>query len=202
MNIKDNSFVRGCHSLWQEYFGIRRRKFGLVGKKVKLIPPLNLSNPKNIYLYGLNKIEHATISSNNAKFIMKYGAAAAEGLSVHTGNHMQVLGKFYRTVTEKDKIAAGGSYDQDVIVEEDVWIGCNVTLLCGVTLGRGAIVAAGAVVTKSMPPYCICGGVPAKFIKFKWTKEQIIEHESVLYPVEERYSRDQLEELFEKWEKR
>lgn len=60
-------------------------------------------------------------------------------------------------------------YDKDVVVEKDVWIGCNVTLLAGVHVGRGAIIAAGAVVTKDIPAYSICGGVPAKIIKHKWS---------------------------------
>ena len=200
--IKDDPFVRGCYSLYREYFGIRRRQFGFVGKDVKLIPPLNLSNPKNVYLYGLNKIEHATISTNNARFIMKMGAGSAEGLSVHTGNHMMMVGKFYRAVTEEDKRKFGGGYDKDVIVEEDAWLGCNVTLLSGVTVGRGAVVAAGAVVTKDIPPYAIAGGVPAKFIKFKWTKEQILEHEAELYPEKDRLSEEKLDSIFAQYSKK
>lgn len=90
-------------------------------------------------------------------------------------------------------------YDKDVIVEEDVWIGCNVTLLAGVTIGRGTTIAAGAVVAKSMPPYCVCGGVPAKVIKFYWSVDEILEHEAKLYPEEERYTREQLEEIMEKY---
>ena len=86
-------------------------------------------------------------------------------------------------------------------VEQDCWIGSNVTLLSGVTIGRGTTVAAGAVVTKSMPPYCVCGGVPAKFIKFYWTIDQIMEHEAKLYPVEDRYTCEQLEEIFTKYQK-
>ena len=82
-----------------------------------------------------------------------------------------------------------------MIVEEDVWIGANVTLLSGVTIGRGATIAAGAVVNKSIPPYCVAGGVPAKVIKFYWTIDEILEHEKVLYPEEERYSREDLEQL-------
>lgn len=198
--IKDNPFIRGCWSLYKEYFGIKRRSFGYIGDDVKLIPPLNLSNPKNVYLYGLNKIEHATISTNNAKFIMKYGAAAAEGLSVHTGNHMQLVGKYYRTITEENKRESDEKYDKDVVVEEDVWIGCNVTLLSGITLGRSSVIAAGAVVTKDIPPYCIAGGVPAKFIKFKWTKEQILQHEEQLYAEEGRLSEETLDALFEKYQ--
>lgn len=134
--------------------------------------------------------------ATNAKFIMKHHSGAAEGLRVSTGNHARIVGRFYRTITEDEKPKG---LDKDVIVESDVWIGRNVTLLSGVTLGRGTTVGAGAVVTKSMPPYCVCGGVPAKFIKFYWTIDQILEHESKLYPEEERYTREQLEEIFAKY---
>ena len=120
----------------------------------------------------------------------------AEGLTVHTGNHARIPGLFIAGVTEDIKPKG---YDKDVIVEEDVWIGCNVTLLSGVTIGRGTTIAAGAVVTKSMPPYCICGGVPARFIKFYWTIDQILEHENKLYPIEERYTHEQLDEIFAKY---
>ena len=50
------------------------------------------------------------------------------------------------------------------VVEADAWIGCGAILMAGVRIGRGAIVAAGAVVTKSVPPYEIHGGVPARKI--------------------------------------
>lgn len=47
------------------------------------------------------------------------------------------------------------------------WIGQNVTILPGVEIGKKCIVAAGSVVTKSIPPYSIAAGIPAKVIK-KW----------------------------------
>ena len=86
---------------------------------------------------------------------------------------------------------SGGNEDNeygDVIVEEDVWIGMNVTLLPGVTIGRGAIIGAASVVTKSIPPYAIAVGNPAKVIKFKWPIEDIIKHEEALYNEDERLS--------------
>ena len=109
---------------------------------------------------------------------------------------MQLVGRFYRTITNEEKLNSGKVFDKDVVVEEDVWIGCNVTLLSGAHLGRSSVIAAGAVVTSDIPPYCIAGGVPAKPIKFKWTIEQIIEHESILYPENERYSKEELEKIF------
>ena len=98
-------------------------------------------------------------------------------------------------ITEENKPKG---YDKDIVVENDVWIGCNVTLLAGVTVGRGAIIAAGAVVSKDVPPYAIAGGVPAKVIRFKWTVDQILEHESKLYPENERFSKEYLEQIINK----
>lgn len=200
-NIKQSPRVRGLLSFYREYFGFSRKSFGFIGERVVIIPPCNIVNPKNVFLYGNNKIEHCTISTSLAKFVMKKGAGTAEGLTVHTGNHLRVVGCFYRDVTNADKQASGQVLDKDVVIEEDAWVGCNVTLLSGVTIGRGATIAAGAVVSKSMPPYCVCGGIPCKPLKFYWTIDQILEHEQKLYPVEDRYTREQLEEIFEKYKK-
>lgn len=119
-------------------------------------------------------------------------------MSVYTGNHASVIGKFCSSVIETYK---PDGYDKDVIIESDVWIGAIVTLLSGTTIGRGSIVAVGAVVNKSTPPYSVVGGVPAKFIKFKWSIDEILEHESKLYPKTERYTRDQLESIFKEYKK-
>ena len=51
-----------------------------------------------------------------------------------------------------------------VKIEDYAWISSRTTILPGVTIGKGAVVAAGAVVTKSVEPYAIVGGVPAKKI--------------------------------------
>lgn len=91
--------------------------------------------------------------------------------------------------------------DKDVIIDKDVWVGCNVTLLAGVKIGRGGIVAAGAVVNKSTPPYAIVGGVPAKVLKFRFTIDEILEHERLLYPESERLDRETLQQIFEQYGK-
>lgn len=104
------------------------------------------------------------------KIIIKGNRAIAEHLTIHTGNHARVVGKFVTDITESNKPKG---YDKDVIIEKDVWIGSNVTILAGVHIGRGATIAAGAVVNKDVPPYCIVGGVPAMVIKHCWTVEQM-----------------------------
>ena len=54
--------------------------------------------------------------------------------------------------------------EEDIIIDEDVWIGANAVILKGVNINKGAIIAAGAIVNKSVPAYEIWGGVPAKKI--------------------------------------
>lgn len=189
--IKNNVILRGLYIFYKSYWGIRKSKFGYCADDVILTPPLYLGNMKNIYLYENTCLASNTfISATNAKFIVKKNCCIAERLTVHTGNHAMIVGRFCSSITEADKPKTN---DEDVVVESDVWIGCNVTLLSGVHIGRGAIIAAGAVVTRDILPYSIVGGVPAKFIKFKWSIEEILEHESVLYPLEERLSRESLE---------
>lgn len=63
--------------------------------------------------------------------------------------------------------------EQPIIIKNDVWIGTNTLILPGVEIGNGAIIAGGAVVTKDVPDYAVVGGVPAKVIKYRFTKEEI-----------------------------
>jgi lipopolysaccharide O-acetyltransferase len=52
-----------------------------------------------------------------------------------------------------------------VFIEDCVWLGESVSVLPGVVIGKGTIIGANSVVTKSIPPYSIAVGIPAKVIK-------------------------------------
>ncbi|WP_027087253.1 CatB-related O-acetyltransferase [Cohnella panacarvi] len=60
-----------------------------------------------------------------------------------------------------------------IVIGNDVWIGAKTVILPSVHIGNGAIVAAGAVVTKDVPDYAIVAGVPAKVIKYRFSREEI-----------------------------
>lgn len=96
-------------------------------------------------------------------------------VTVITGDHRtDLVGRYMTTVRNEEKLPEN---DQAVVFEGDNWIGANVTILKGVRVGNGAIVASGAVVDKNVPPYAIVGGVPARVIKYRFSDEQIIEHQ-------------------------
>ena len=99
--------------------------------------------------------------------------------TIITGDHrVDVIDKFIMDVSDNEKLP---NNDLPVVIEDDVWCGANVTILKGVTISHGSIVAAGAVVTKSFPPYSIIGGVPAKLIKMRFTREKAVENDKLLY---------------------
>lgn len=85
--------------------------------------------------------------------------------------------------------------DAEIVIGDEVWVGANVTILKGVHVGRGCVIAAGAVVVKDTPPYTVVGGAPAKVIGNRFTVEEVMLHETVLYPVERRLTEKELKHL-------
>lgn len=132
--------------------------------------------------------KYATLFSTDAKLIIGNKVALGPKVTIMTGNHVtDTIGTFMWDIHTKKE-----GLDKDVILEDEIWVGSNVTILCGAHISRGCVVAAGAVVNKYIPPYAIVAGVPAKVIKYRFTPEQIIEHERVLYEKEKRLTLEQI----------
>jgi acetyltransferase-like isoleucine patch superfamily enzyme len=72
-----------------------------------------------------------------------------------------------------DRIDETPGEESEILLCNDVWLGCNVTVLKGVTIGRGAVVGAGAVVTKNIPAGEIWAGVPARKISSRLEQQKL-----------------------------
>lgn len=105
------------------------------------------------------------------------------GKNVHWGTHVVVDYPYPNYVVVEDGASISGndyllahckplpyhedcseSYVAPVIVHKNAWVAINVTILPGVEIGEGAIVSAGSVVCKSIPPFTVASGNPAKVV--------------------------------------
>lgn len=105
---------------------------------------------------------------SNVPVVIGSYCAIANGVRFITDNDKHLLNSissypFQNNQSDKSK---------GIVIGNDVWIGMGAIILPGVRIGDGATVAAGAVVDKDVPPYTIVGGVPAKVIKEKCSREE------------------------------
>jgi acetyltransferase-like isoleucine patch superfamily enzyme len=130
----------------------------------------------------------AVFVASESKIIIGNKVMFGPNVTIIGGNHnTSVVGQFMYDVRDKRP-----DDDQDVIIEDDVWVGSGATLLKGVRVGRGSIIAAGAVVTRDVPPYTICGGAPARVLSVRFSIDTIQVHEAALYAAEKRFSPKEL----------
>lgn len=154
--------------------------------------PIDLRNKKNID-FGENlttgvgcRLESCPQTMTDSK-LLKFGnniqlndyVHITAAHSVEIGNNVLMASKIYISDCTHGSYI-GNEYDSDpmslpidrplsvkaVKIEDNVWLGEFVSVLPGVTIGEGTIVGANSVVSKSLPPYVIAVGSPAKPIKF------------------------------------
>lgn len=60
-----------------------------------------------------------------------------------------------------------------IVIGHDVWIGNAAKILSGVTIGSGAVIGASSIVTKSIGPYEVWAGNPARLVKTRFSSAVI-----------------------------
>lgn len=198
--LKDKLWqLRGVYCIIQSinkrYFSPKNKKlYGYYGREIRLQVPCFITDFGSVYLGDYSHIRYGfnLINTPNVKFIMGKYCVIGPNCTVVTGNHAQTIG-VPQSVGCSNHI---NDDDKDVVFEDSVWLGANVTVLSGVTIGRGSVIGAGTVVNKSLPPYCVAVGTPARIIATTFTINEILLHESRIYVEEERLSNEYLENLF------
>lgn len=172
-------------------------------KQARLIRlPFDIRNKRNIkigknFTAGFGCRIEAFPSDDNAKICINIG----ENVQINDYVHIGAIGSIIigDNVLMASKIYISdhnhGNYDElisdhpmsipidrkaicrPVVIGDNVWLGESVCVLPGVTIGKGCVVGALSVVTKSIPPYSIAVGSPAKVVKEydfeinKWIKK-------------------------------
>lgn len=156
----------------------------------------NVTLGKNVHI-GIGSILWAPghLDVGNDVYIGKYCTIECDGVvgdHVMIANQVGLIGRHdhdMRCVGKPirqapwigDSEYRGQGRDLRVIIGADVWVGFGSIILTGVSVGRGAIVAAGSVVVQDVEPYAIVAGNPARKVGYRFSPEQVREHEALVY---------------------
>ena len=136
------------------------------------LPMLQLYLGNNVYIGP-----GATFVSSDAKIIVGDNVMFGPNVMIATGNHrIDVVGKLMVDVKCKRECD-----DQDVIIEDDCWIGMSAIILKGVTIGRGSVIGAGAIITKDVPPYSVVTGTRTNCVRQRFSDCDLSLHKELLY---------------------
>ncbi|MBP8622032.1 acyltransferase [Bacteroides sp.] len=155
-----------------DFLYLKRGKGSVIYRSVRRDLP-----PFNRFSLGRHSVVEDFACLNNAVGDLIIGDYTRIGLGdtiigpVQIGNHVNlaqnvtVTGLNHNFELVDKRIDEQGINKKLIVIEDNVWVGANAVILPGVTLGYHSIVAAGSVVTRSIPPYCVCAGIPARVIK-------------------------------------
>lgn len=126
---------------WTEYRGTLYSSSIVIGDNCYIAP--------NTHITAINKI---TIGDN---------ALIGRCVTITDNSHGQMVDEQIKISPALRPLFSKG----EVFIGKNVWICDKATITSGVTIGDGCIVAANAVVTKSVPPFSLVAGNPARVIK-------------------------------------
>lgn len=132
------------------------RTLFVCGEKIYVHPNVTFSYPQNIEI-GYNLfINRGTFITAPVKISIGDNVLIGPYVVITSGSHCY---EDANTIIRNQ-----GHKLLPIIIEDDVWIGSHAIVLPGVVIGKGAVIAANAVVTKSVDPYTVVAGIPAKKI--------------------------------------
>ena len=138
-NTRIDSFT--LITAWTKYRGTSYSSSITIGDNCYIAP--------NTHITSINKI---TIGDN---------ALIGRCVTITDNSHGQLVADQLKTSPAFRPLYSKG----EVVIGKNVWMCDKATITAGVTIGDGCIIAANAVVTKSVPPYSLVAGNPARVIK-------------------------------------
>jgi acetyltransferase-like isoleucine patch superfamily enzyme len=145
-------FIRACDNILNLKYGTNF----IIGSNCLIYPCKFIKIGDNTAI-GRN-VTISTSESGRSPIRIGSNVMIAERVMIIGGNH-----EFSRVDIPMEK--QGEGKQGSIIIEDDVWIGAGSIILTGSTIGKGTIIGAGSIVTKSIEPFSIVAGNPAKLIR-------------------------------------
>jgi acetyltransferase-like isoleucine patch superfamily enzyme len=101
----------------------------------------------------------------NFNFVVLDTCRVTIGARVLFGPNVSIFSASHPLDSKVRNGLVGPECGKEIHIGDDCWVGGNVIFLAGVTIGRGCTIGAGSVVTKSVEPFTVVGGNPARVIK-------------------------------------
>jgi acetyltransferase-like isoleucine patch superfamily enzyme len=158
-----HKLIQGFKSFFSDLIKYRLVKMGFSNHYIwKLDGPLDRliinDDSEHVNVKRCSGYVNTLFNTNSGKIEIGQGVLFGHNCMVLTGKHEYLSG---------DSAALRGDVSQgrDIIIGDGVWIASGAIILGGVTIGSHSIVMAGAVVTKSIEPYSVVAGIPARVVK-------------------------------------
>lgn len=148
---------RVYHLLGRFLFEQRRWKLNLQGASVDrgaaIAPLLAEGNKRNLRV-GRHSFVGRAILHLHQPITIGQRVVVNDGVTILTASHDVDSTTFEAT-------------SAPVMIEDYAWIATGACIMPGVTIGRGAVVGAFAVVTRSVDPFAVVAGNPARVVKHR-----------------------------------
>ncbi len=139
-----------------------------IGDKVYLaggvwlnVPELLPESPPALVISNRCKIGRRCMISAKNRVLLEEDVLL--GPSVLITDHSHEFGNVDAPIYAQG-LTAGGT----VVLERNCWIGYGAAIVCtsgSLVIGRNSVVGANSVVTRSVPPFCVVAGNPARIVK-------------------------------------
>jgi acetyltransferase-like isoleucine patch superfamily enzyme len=122
--------------------------------------------------------ENGVIEIGRATYIGSYSCLAGPNIKIGQdcliASHVSIYANNRKFADSTRVIGEQGVTCSGVVIEDDCWLGTGVRVLDGVTIGQGSVIGAGSVVTRSIPPYSVAIGVPARVVSQRGQNSQSV----------------------------
>lgn len=134
--------------------------FGRAGEHARIHQDVSIRNIEKLFL--------GTNVSIGEKVMIQAAGTVEIGDRVLIGPDTKIWSVNHTYSDSEAPIISQGYCHKKVVIHEDCWIGANTVILPGTVIGKGVIIGASSVVPgKTIPPFCMIAGNPAKIIKYR-----------------------------------